>query len=144
MDFKLNFMGIIAADWPLVFRFYKETLSWQTHLEPHYGDWAALGGDWAMYKAGIPSVVVELFDLGRPPSAERAWGKEQNIRPSIQVADLEATVQGWQAQGVHFSGAIETAPWGERIEFTAPEGFRWSLAHVPGKAVTEDLGKPFI
>lgn len=142
MDLKLNFMGIVAADWPKTYEFYHDTLGLQTLLNPQFYDyWAVLGGNGEMNRTGTK---VELFDLGKRPERDQAWGKGQGVRPSIQVDNLEAAIEMLQARGIAFNGAIEETPWGERIEFSAAEQFRWSLSHIPGKPFTSDMRKPFI
>ncbi|MGI8916046.1 MAG: VOC family protein [Chloroflexota bacterium] len=144
MDTELNFLGICAVDWQASFRFYTEILGMHSELAPHLGVWASLGGGWNAYRAGSRSVIVELFDGGRPASSARAWGHEQGIRPGIQVDDLDAVVAEARMRGVSFTGAVEATDWGHRIEFTAPEGIRWTLSDASGHPSGSDLARPYI
>ena len=41
-------------------------------------------------------------------------------------------------------GDIERTTWGEHIEFTAPEGFRWTLAHAPAYPFGSSMRKPHL
>jgi len=144
MDIELNFMGVCVVDWHTSYRFYTEILGMHAELDPDLGIWASLGGGWDAYRAGSKSMIVELFDGGRPAGDGRAWGHKQGIRPGIQVDDLEAVVVEARACGVPFTGEVEETDWGQRIEFTAPEGIRWTLSHVPGRPSSSDLFKPHI
>lgn len=144
MDVELNFMGVCVADWHTSYRFYTEILGMHAELDPDLGTWASLGGGWDAYRAGSKSMIVELFDGGRPAGGGRAWGHKQGIRPGIQVDDLEAVVVAARARGVPFTGQVEETDWGQRIEFTAPEGIRWILSQVPGRPSSPDLFKPHI
>ncbi|HET7271905.1 MAG TPA: VOC family protein [Rubrobacter sp.] len=145
MDIELNFMGVCVEDWRTSYRFYTEILGMHAELDPDLGTWASLGGGWDAYRAGSRSMIVELFDGGRSSAGGgRAWGHKQGIRPGIQVDDLEAVVVAARARGVPFTGEIEETDWGRRIEFTAPEGIRWTLSHVPERPSGPDLFKPHI
>jgi catechol 2,3-dioxygenase-like lactoylglutathione lyase family enzyme len=126
MDIELNFMGVCVVDWHSSYRFYTEILGIHAELDPDLGIWASLGGGWDAYRAGSKSLIVELFDGGRPAGG-RKWGHKQGIRPGIQVDDLEAVVVAARARGVPFTGEVEETDWGQRIEFSAPEGIRWTL-----------------
>ena len=144
MDIELNFMGVCVEDWHTSYRFYTEILGMHAELDPDLGIWASLGGGWDAYRAGSRSMIVELFDGGRPAGGRRAWGHKQGIRPAIQVDDLEAVVAAARARGVPFTGEIEETDWGQRTEFTAPEGIRWTLSHVPERPSSPGLFKPHI
>lgn len=144
MDTELNFLGIRVADWQASYRFYADILGMHSELAPKLGVWASLGGGWDDYRAGSGSIIVELFDGGRPPGGERAWGREQAIRPSIHVDDLQAAVEEARARGVPFTGGVEDTTWGKRMEFTAPDGIRWTLAEAPGYPSNSDVSRPYI
>lgn len=98
--------------------------------------------DWAFFET--TGMTLELFSRGMPPAPDRAWGRGQAIRPSIHVADLQATIDGLQRKGVVFTSDIESSLWGEQIEFIAPERIRWSLAHAPAYPFGSTLQKPHV
>lgn len=143
---ELNFIGATAANWHAACEFYTERLgigSKETY--PAFGNWAKLGAGPNNYWSGkFRSMIFELFD-GRPPGNKaRHWGHRQGFRPSIQVDSLDAMVAAARARGVPFTGEIETTDWGRRIEFSAPEGVRWTLSEARGRPACSDLAQPFI
>jgi len=133
MDFKLNFLGVTAADFEAAFHFYTNVLGIESkHFRP---DWAYLE---------TTGMTCELF-LGEVlPDLERSWGRGQAIRPSFQVIDLHRMVSSLRQQGVIFTGNVEKTLWGERIEFAAPGGIRWTLAHAPGYPSSQNLQNPHL
>jgi predicted enzyme related to lactoylglutathione lyase len=144
MDLELNFMGVAVADWQTSSLFYTDMLGLGGPLEPKCINWAAMSGWWDKYHAGAKNLVFELVDVGRPVLRDRAWGKGQGVRPSIQVENLEKTIDKRRSRGVLFTSEIETVAWGRRIEFVAPEGVRWSLSQAPGRPFITDLASPLI
>ena len=93
---------------------------------------------------GIESPDLSASHRGVLPIPDRSWGRNQTIRPSLQIADLESTVSDLRRKGVEFVGDIERTTWGERIEFTAPEGFRWTLAHASSYPFGSNMRKPHL
>lgn len=144
MDTELNFLGLYVADWPASYQFYTAILGMQAEVDPSLGVWASLGGGWDAYRTGSRSMICELFDGGGSVGSGRAWGRRQGIRPAIHVDDLDAVVGAARARGVSFTGEVEETAWGRRIEFTAPEGIRWTLCQAPGRPSSPDLFKPYI
>lgn len=144
MDTELNFLGLYVAAWQASYQFYTEILGMHADEDPSLGVWASLGGGWDAYRTGCRSMICELFDGGRPVRRGRAWGRGQGIRPAIHVDDLDAVVSAARARGVPFTGAVEETAWGRRIEFTVPEGLRWTLCQTPGRPSSPDLFKPYI
>jgi catechol 2,3-dioxygenase-like lactoylglutathione lyase family enzyme len=141
MDITFNFIGMCVADWKAAYTFFTQTLGLDAELNPAHGDWANLGGAWAGYYSDTHSLVCELFDAGQGV-ADRWWGKNQNIRPAIHVANLAATVAQLQARNVQFTSAVEQQSWGKQIEFTTVEGIRWGLAEWHDKPVRPDFRQP--
>ncbi len=141
MDTIFNFAGMCVSNWQQAYTFFTGTLGLAAELNPLYGDWANLGAAWSGYHSDTHSMVIELFDGGKPVTG-RWWGHNQNIRPAIHVADLEGTILRLKARGVHFTGEIESRPWGKQIEFETVEGIRWALAQVPGKPIRMDFSQP--
>jgi predicted enzyme related to lactoylglutathione lyase len=133
MELKLNFLGVTVADFALSYRFYTETLGIEAKSSKP---------DWALLQT--TGMTFELFSGGVPPSSDRTWGQGQTMRPGLQVADLQGTVSELRRKGVTFVGAIERTRRGERIEFIAPEGIRWTLAHAPGYPFASSLLKPHL
>lgn len=144
MGFTLNFLGIHVVDWQTAYLFYTDVLGMRSELEPKYGDWAVLGGGWEAYRAGNRSMVLELFDGGRPVRGARAWGREQALRPALQVDDLAVAIADLRARGVPFTGGIQEDRLGQRIEFVTPEGIRWTLAQIPGGPSSADRALPYV
>lgn len=133
VDLKLNFLGITVADFEASYRFYTEVLGIEArHSKP---DWAYLE---------TTGMTFELFSGGVPPTPDRSWGRGQAIRPSFQIADLRRTISDLRRKGVVFVGDIESTTWGERIEFIAPEGIRWTLAYAPDYPFGSSLRKPHL
>jgi catechol 2,3-dioxygenase-like lactoylglutathione lyase family enzyme len=133
MDLRLNWLGLSVADFDASLRFYTEVLGMSA--KDATSDWAFLE---------TTGMTLELSSGGMPPAPERAWGRGQAIRPSIHVADLQATIEGLRRKGVAFSSDIERSPWGEQIEFMAPERIRWTLAHAPAYPFGSTLEKPHV
>lgn len=133
MGFKLNFLGITVADFEPSFRFYTELLGIEAkHSKP----------DWAAFQT--KGMKFELFSGGSPLLSDRSWGRGQAIRPSFQVADLKSTISDLRRKGVAFVGDIQKTTWGESIEFTAPEGIRWTLVHAPSYPFGTGLRNPHL
>jgi len=143
MDFKLNFLGVTVADFEPSYRFYTEVLGIEArHSKP---DWAYLETTGMTFELfGLESSELSAFQRGVPPTRDQSWGRRQTIRPSFQIADLESTVSDLRRKGVEFVGDIERTTWGERIEFIAPEGFRWTLAHSPTYPFGSSMRKPHL
>lgn len=119
MNFKLNFLGLTVADFGSSYRFYTEILGIEVkHSKP----------DWTAFKTR--GMKFELFKGGASSAADRSWGHGQAIRPSFQVADLRTTISELRVKGVTFLGDIQKTTWGEIVEFIAPEGIHWTLAHA--------------
>jgi predicted enzyme related to lactoylglutathione lyase len=144
LDATLNFLGIHVVDWNAAYLFYTEVLGLRSLLQPKYGDWAELGGGWKAYHAGSRSMVLELFDGGRPVSGARSWGRAQAVRPAIQVDDLDTAIADLRSRGVPFTGGILEDRLGKRVEFVSPEEIRWSLAQIPGRPSSTDRSRPYI
>jgi catechol 2,3-dioxygenase-like lactoylglutathione lyase family enzyme len=140
---ELNFVGVCAADWNESYRFYTQTLGVRT--ESREGNWAMLGGGWDDYLAGRSrGMVLELFDGARPPDPNRRWGDDQAIRPGILVTNLVKVVAAAKSRGVQFTGDIEATESGQRIEFEASEGIRWTIWQIAGARAGEDLSRPYV
>jgi catechol 2,3-dioxygenase-like lactoylglutathione lyase family enzyme len=119
MDFVLNFVGVVVADFARSFRFYTEVLGVQARDAKE---------DWAFMET--TGLVWELFGEGVQPPVNRAWGRGQANRPAIHVADLPGAIAELRARDVAFSGELERSCWGDRIELVAPEGIRWTLVQA--------------
>ena len=143
MDFKLNFLGVTVADFEPSYRFYTEVLGIEArHSKP---DWAYLETTGMTFELfGIESSELSAFQRAMLPTSDRSWGRRQTIRPSFQIAELESTVSDLRRKGVEFVGDIERTTWGERIEFIATEGFRWTLAHAPSYPFGSSMRKPHL
>ncbi len=133
MNLRLNWLGINVVDFDASLRFYTEVLGMTAKdVKP----------DWAFFET--TGMTLELFSGGMPPAPDRAWGRGQAIRPSIHVANLQATINDLQRKGVVFTSDIESSPFGEQIEFMAPERIRWTLAHAPAYPFGSTLQKPHV
>ena len=143
MDLKLNFLGVTVADFEPSYRFYTEVLGIEArHSKP---DWAYLETTGMTFELfGLESSDLSAFQRDVLPTPDQPWGRRQTIRPSFQIADLESTVSDFRRKGVAFAGDIERTAWGERIEFIAPEGFRWTLAHAPTYPFGSSMRKPHL
>ena len=133
MDFKLNFLGLTIANFELAHHFYTAVLG----LEARYSR-----PDWTIF--ATTGMTFALFNGGMPSPPARLWGRGQTIRPVLQIADLERTVFNLRCKGIDFVGAIEQQAWGERIEFIAPEGIGWRLAHAPAYPFGSSLRRPHL
>lgn len=146
VEFEFNFVGVNAGHFRRALRFYTNTMG----VHPAETDEDADG--WAMLVAGWDEsptangrgLRCELFQREIEPPTERWWGRNQNIRPSIQVTDLPTVRAELQRRGVSFTGDISGTPWGETIEFSTPEGVRWSLAHAPNFPSAQGVQTPHI
>lgn len=143
---ELNFIGLSVVDWQRSLAYYTKSIGiGLKNSNPTYGNWAMLGEGWDAYWSGKSrSLIVELFDGGPPIRKERKWGREQGVRPSIQVENLEAAITALRRRRVRFTSEVEHMGWGKRIEFTAPEDIRWTLSEVPGRPASPGLNKPLI
>lgn len=148
VELTFNFIGVNAADFQRAFVFYTEVLG----VRPAKPAPPEVPESWAMLVAGWEEspdpdgrgLRCELFERDIDPPAERWWGRNQNVRPSIQVADLAATQVALRDRGVPFTGAIKETDWGQFVEFQAPDGIRWSLAQTPDLPAGQDLETPFL
>lgn len=131
MNFKLNFLGLIVADFELSYHFYTQVLGIQARLAKP---------DWAYFET--TGMRFELFNGGMPSPPARLWGRGQTIRPALQIVNLERSVCDLRRKGTEFVGTIERWAWGKRIGFIAPEGICWTLAHAPAYPFGESLCKP--
>ena len=133
MDFKLNFLGLTVVDFELSFHFYTEVLGIAAReAQP---DWATLA---------TTGITFALCNGGASPPPARLWGQGQTIRPGLQIADLTKAVSDLRGKGIDFDGAIEWQKGREQIEFIAPEGIRWTLAHAPAYPFGRSLRKPHL
>lgn len=148
VELTFNFVGVNAVDFRRAFTFYTNVLGVQP-AEPRPHDDTE---SWAMLVAGWDESPVsdgrglrcELFERNVEPPGERQWGRHQNVRPSIQVDNLEATLTDLWERGVAFTGNLADTKWGRSIEFTAPEGIRWSLAHAPAYPAGQSVQTPHL
>ena len=145
-DLKLDFLGVSVKNFQRSLEFYTKVIGVKlAAFYPEWGEWAGLGRTWDEHHKGTPrGLMMELFGSERVTPKRRKWGRGQGIRPSIQVADLRETVARLRRRGVRFTGEIEYASWGQRIEFLAPEQIRWTLASAPGYANSRSLSNPRI
>lgn len=60
------------------------------------------------------------------------------------MADLHETVAKLRQRGVQFTTDIEQTPFGEMIEFAAPENRRWAILRAPNYPASADPSKPYI
>jgi predicted enzyme related to lactoylglutathione lyase len=134
VELRFNFIGVNAADFGRAFAFYTDVLG----VRPAKPSSPAEADSWAMLVAGWDEspapdgrgLRCELFERDIEPPAERRWGRNQNVRPSIQVADLLGTKETLNDRGVTFTGAITDTDTGQSVEFMDPDGVRWSLAQA--------------
>lgn len=94
--------------------------------------------------AGGPGLRCELFERDAAPPAERRWGRNQNVRPSVQVADLEATIAELQDRGVSVVTDATDTERGVTIELATPEGVRWSIAEPTARRAGSGLQTPHL
>lgn len=131
--FKFNYLALCVQNLPRSFFFYNQVLGIAAlQREPQ----------WARLNSG--GAVLELFGGGLPPAADRAWGRGQSARPSLQVADLEAAHEKLNRRMVAFVSDTRRSGLGEAFEFIAPESFRWTLARSPRLPWTADLSNPYL
>jgi catechol 2,3-dioxygenase-like lactoylglutathione lyase family enzyme len=148
VELEFNFIGVNAADFRGAVAFYTDVLGVRP-AEPTSPDES---DSWAMLVAGWDDSPIldghglrcELFERDADPPDERWWGRNQNVRPSIQVADLPATEAELHERGVSFTEEIEDTGWEQSIEFTAHDGVRWSLAHAPNYPAGQSVRTPFL
>lgn len=133
MDLRLNWLGLSVVGFDASLRFYTEVLGRPAKDAK---------SDWAFFET--TGMTLELFSGGMPPAPDRAWGRGQAIRPSIHVTDLQATIDGLRRKGVVFTRDIHHTPWGEQLEFIAPERIRWTLAHAPAYSFGSTLQRPHV
>ncbi len=143
---KVNFLGVSVADFPSAYRYYTEVLGVRRAPSDHQEDnWAMLGKTWEEHLAlETPGMMWELFGNAPPPPADRAWGRGQNVRPGIQVENVEITVAELRGRSVRFNGDIRRREWGEMAEIIGPEGTRWSVGKAHGFPYGRGLHVPHI
>ncbi len=143
--FKLHFLGMCVRRFAEVYDFYTEHLGIQPEIPPDAegGNWAMMSDAWAK-PTKSRGVRWEMFEAEPGIPSVQAWGIGQNLRPSIQVKDLTSTVNHLQQRGVSFTSTIEENEWGQWIEFSDPEGIRWSLSHLVNYPSGDTLTHPHI
>jgi predicted enzyme related to lactoylglutathione lyase len=146
VDLKLNFLGINVTDYQPSYRFYSEVMGIRdTGIQPEWEGFAQLGMTWEEYfSAEAKGMMFELFNRKTQARRDSVWGNGQGFRPSIQVQDFEGTIAQMRERGLTFTGEVEQTMLGRRIEFIAPEGIRWSLAHAPSYPAGATLHRPHI
>ena len=146
VEFEFNFIGVNAGHFQRVLRFYTNTLGVQPAETDEDADgWAMLVAGWdESPTADGRGLRCELFQRDIEPPIERWWGRNQNIRPSIQVTDLATVRAELQKRGVPFTGEISETPWGEMIELSTPGDVRWSLARAPDFPSAQGVRTPHI
>lgn len=143
IELEFNFIGVETVDFGRAFRFYTEAVGIEPAASSPSDSWAMLvSGMEDTPVAGARGLRCELFGREGELPDDRRWSHHQNLRPSIQVEDLEATTEALQERGVSFAGTIEDAAWGQSIEFSTPGGVRWSLAHAPDFPAGRGLKTP--
>jgi len=140
MNLVLRYLGVNVLHWQASFHFYANLLGME--IGKRDGRWAVFGAGAEDHAQYSPTLIFELNSGGRFPGY-RIWGHYQGIRPSIQVANLEAVAAEARRNRV-ILGPIEEQEWGRRVEFVAPEMIRWTFSEVPGRPATDDLRKPVI
>lgn len=147
-ELTFNFVGVNAVDFRRAFAFYTEVVGVRP-AEPTPPDdpdsWAMLVAGWD--DSSVPEgsgLRCELFEQDVEPPDERRWGRHQNVRPSIQVADLSASRATLHERSVSFTGDLEDTDGRQSIEFTGPEGVRWSLAHAPAYPAAQSVRTPYL
>lgn len=148
VEFVFNFIGIPATDFHRAFRFYTDTVGIRPALPNHRGDvdsWAMLVDGWEDSPGlAAKGLRCELFEQEAEAPEERWWGHHQNARPSMLVADIHGSVAALQANGVPFTANVRDTHWGQTIEFTAPEGIRWSLAQTDDLPAAAGVETPYL
>lgn len=145
VDLKFNFIGVETADFTRAFRFYTRAMG----VEPAA---ASPSESWAMLVSGMDETPVtdatglrcELFEQEGEAPTNRRWGDQQNLRPSIQVRDLQAASEVLHERGVPVGNNVQETRWGQSIELIAPEDVRWSIAHAPEFPAGRGLETPHI
>ena len=133
MDFKLNWLGLYASDFEAALHFYSDVLGMSTRVAK---------ADFALFRT--TGMALELFAGGLSWKSRRLWGDGQNVRASIQIADLKATISDLEDKGVQFSGDVEQKSFGAQIELFAPEDIRWTLAQTSAYPFSSGLQKPHL
>jgi predicted enzyme related to lactoylglutathione lyase len=132
MNMKLNFVGVWAAAFEAAFRFYTETLGLESSRSSPGWAWFDTRG-----------MMFELFGGGLI-DPQRDWGRGQQVRPVLGVADLESATLDLRRRGVSLGDELTPGPWGRLRELTAPEGIRWALAEDSSLAPEPSLDNPHI
>lgn len=147
-DFEFNFIGVNAADFSREYAFYTDVLGIRP-AEPPPADgpssWAMLVDGWDdTSAAGSRGLRCELFERDAEPPTEREWGRNQNVRPDVQVSDLDATVAALQDHGVSVTTDPTDAELGESLELATPEGVRWSITQPVARPAGSGLRTPHL
>lgn len=146
VDLTFNFIGVNAVDVQRAFTFYTDVLGVRPAMPPDDPDsWAMLVAGWD--ESPVPDgrgLRCELFERAGGAADERWWGRNQNLRPSIQVADLPAVIGELEDRGVTFTGELEDTARGRSIVFAAHDGVRWSLAHAPEYPAGPGVQTPYL
>ena len=145
-NLKMNFLGVSVADFSSAYLYYTGVLGVRRAPSDHHEEnWAMLGKTWEEHLAlGTSGMMWELFGNAPPPPTDRAWGRGQNIRPGIQVENVEMTLAELRGRNVKFNGGIERREWGEMAEIIGAEGTRWSVGKACGFPYGQGLHVPHI
>lgn len=92
--------------------------------------------------AGDCAVNCSSETSNHPMSAGGGAGRTSDR--AFRSRDLQASRAELQERGVSFTGELEDTDWGQSIEFTAPEGVRWSLAHAPAYPAGQSVQTPHL
>ena len=89
-------------------------------------------------------LTVELFKATAAAPANRSFGTNQAVRPSIQVRALNEAVNGVRERGAPVTEDIQPGEIGERAVVRTPEGIDWTIASAEGLPAGDSLADPHV
>ena len=125
--FQLTMIGIHVEDPQRTLRFYEDKMGIHIFWQRESGAMVSPGWTLPAVDEGR-GLTVELFKAAAAAPADRSFGTNQAVRPSIQVRALREAVDSVRERGAPITEDIQPGEIGEPAVIRTPEGIDWTIA----------------
>ena len=141
--FQLTLIGIHVEDPERTLRFYEDKLGIRIFQRREGGAMVSPGWTLPAVEQGR-GLTVEVFQATAAAPANRSFGTNQAIRPSIQVRALAKAVEAVRERGAPVTEDVRPGEIGELAVVRTSEGIDWTIASAQGLPAGDSLVDPHI
>jgi predicted enzyme related to lactoylglutathione lyase len=139
--FQLTVIGIQVENSERTLQFYEDKLGIHIFQRRQGGAMVSPGWTLPVVEQGR-GLTVEVFETTAAAPANRSFGTNQSVRPSVQVRALKQAVDAIRERGAPVTEDVQPGGIGERAVVRTPEGIEWTIAYAEGKPAGESLADP--